>query len=404
MEVKQVYEILNTVNKEVMGETAITAEDLSGVITIGNEIFNANKVDNYVRKLINHIGKVIFVNRTYKGFSPNILMDGWEYGSILEKIDAEMPDAVENPSWELTDGESYDQDTFTAPKGVRATFFNDKTTFEVDISITERVVKESFSSLAQLNGFFSMIQTKIQNRLTMDYDNLKMRTINNMAMATLYEAYSSGTTFTTAGNTRAVNLLRRYWADGYDGGAEGTHSLTASNCLQNLDFLKYCSYYIGRYTDYITSMSILFNMGRRQRFTPKDKLHLVMLSDFKRAADVYLQSDTFNEQFTKLPEAETVPFWQGTGTDLSFTNLSALKGSINAPAYSAGEITVSKQSVDCGGIIAVMFDHDALGVCNKENRVPSHYNAKGEFFNYFYKSDAQYFNDYNENMVVFFVA
>ena len=116
MEVKQIYELMNTVTNEVLGKSDLVLEDLSNVVDVGTEIFNASAVDNYVRSLVDHIGKVVFVNRPYTGSVPSVLMDGWEYGSVCEKIIADMPEATENESWKLEDGTSYDPNIFYQPK------------------------------------------------------------------------------------------------------------------------------------------------------------------------------------------------------------------------------------------------------------------------------------------------
>lgn len=101
MEIKQVYELVNTTTQEVIGESGLVEEDLSNVVDVGAAIFNNSAFDAYVKSLVNHIGKVIFVNRPYRGSAPSVLMDAWEYGSVVEKIHSEMPQAVENESWEL---------------------------------------------------------------------------------------------------------------------------------------------------------------------------------------------------------------------------------------------------------------------------------------------------------------
>lgn len=406
MEVKQIYEILNSIKKESLGETAVINEDLSNVVEIGTTILSTMGVDNYVRSLVNHIGRVIFVNRTYKGKAPNVLMDGWEYGSILEKIDCDMPESVANDSWNLRDGTSYDQDTFHAPKNVRAKFFNGKVTFEVEMSYTEMQVKESFSNATQLNAFFSMIDTKIRNRFTLDYRNLIMRTINNFSAATIYNEFSDKLDtethkydFGNSSGVRAINLLGKYKAQ-----IAPTSDLTAETCLSNLDFLKFAAREMMLVSDRLSDMSTLFNIGKRERFTPKEKQHFVLLSEFAKSADIYLQSVTFHEEFTKLPDAETVVYWQGTGTDYNFNSTSTIHISTNKLFNKSNVAAESPVEMIIPGVIGCIFDHDALGVNNKDNRSPSHYNAKGEFVNFFYKSDAQYFNDYDENFVVFFVA
>lgn len=396
MEVKQIYTLINSVSGEVLGRNDIVTEDLAGIVDLGTEVFNQNAVDNYVKSLVNHIGKVIFVNRPYAGKVPSVLMDAWEFGSVLEKISADVPEAEENDTWNLTDGKSYDQDVFHKPT-VTAKFFNSKVTFEVPVSITERQVKESFSNAAQLNGFISMIYAAVEKSMTIKADALIMRTINNMIAETvLADAVAFGATeagdmtgadLSKASTARCVNLLKLY---NDKTGAETP--LTAAKAITDPDFIRFASYVMGTYADRLQSISTVFNVGKKERFTPKDMLHVVLLSDFAKAAQTYLYSDTFNRGDVLLPQAETVPFWQGSGQNYEF----ASTGNINIKE-SGGK------AVEISGVLGVMFDRDALGVCNLDRRVTTNYNAKAEFFNNYYKFDAGYFNDTNENFVVFFI-
>ena len=391
MEVKQIVTLINSVSGEVLGKTDIVKDDLTGVVDLGNEVFNQGAVDNYVKSLVNHIGKVVFVNRPYSGKIPSVLMDAWEFGSVLEKISAEIPAATENDTWNLTDGHEYKQDIFHKPV-VSAKFFNSKVTFEVPVSITERQVKESFSSAAQLNGFLSMIYSAVEKSMTIKTDALIMRTINNMIGETLFadaaKFTGSGKTlnYGSASTVRCVNLLYLY------NQAKGT-SLTADKCLTDGEFIRFASYQMGLYADRLQSISTLCNIGGKERFTPKDSLHTVLLSDFAKGAQAYLYADTKNMEQVLLPNAESVASWQGTGKDYGFAHTSA----INIKTSGNHEINIS-------GVLGVMFDRDALGVCNLDKRVTTNYNAKAEFFNNYYKFDAGYFNDTNENFVVFFVA
>ena len=396
MEVKQIYTLINSVSGEVLGKTDIVTEDLTGIVDLGEEVFNQNAVDNYVKSLVNHIGKVIFVNRPYAGKVPSVLMDAWEFGSVLEKISADVPEAEENDSWNLTDGTSYDQDVFHKPT-VTAKFFNSKVTFEVPVSITERQVKESFSNAAQLNGFISMIYAAVEKSMTIKADALIMRTINNMIAETVLadaQAFGataagdmSGTDLSSASTARCVNLLKLY-----NDKTGASTKLTAAKAITDPDFIRFASYVMGTYADRLQSISTVFNVGGKERFTSKDMLHVVLLSDFAKAAQTYLYSDTFNRGDVLLPQAETVPFWQGSGQNYEF----ARTGNINIKE-SGGK------AVEISGVLGVMFDRDALGVCNLDRRVTTNYNAKAEFFNNYYKFDAGYFNDTNENFVVFFI-
>ena len=383
MDVKQVYTLVNSATSEILGESAILNEDLSNVVDIGEQVFNANALDRYVKALVNHIGRVIFVNRAYRGGAPSVLMDGWEFGSVLEKVQADMPDASENESWELENGTSYDPNIFYQPK-VSAKFFNKRVTFEIPMSFTEKQVKQRFSNATQLNGFISMLFNNVDKAMTVKIDALIMRTINNMIGETVHSEYAAGN-YTASSGVRAVNLLYLYNQRYPDA------SLTAAKAPTDPEFIRFAAYEMSLYSDRLSKMSTLFNVGGKERFTPTDLLHVVLLSDFASAANVYLQSDTFHEQFTALPNAETVPYWQGSGTDYDFDSVSA----INIK-------TASNDTIALDGILGVMFDRDALGVSNLDRRVTTNYNAKAEFFTNFYKFDAGYFNDLNENFVVFF--
>lgn len=391
MNVKQIYELMNTVTNEITGKSDIVTEDLSNVVDIGKEIFDNTSVDNYVKSLVNHIGKVIFVNRPYTGNIPSMLMDSWEFGSVVEKISAEIPKASENSDWELENGKSYDTNVFYKPS-ISAKFFNKKVTFEVPMSFTELQVKESFSNVNQLNGFLSMLYNAVDKSMTIKIDGLVMRTINNMIAHTVNADYSTVTDddYSKASGIKAVNLLKLY-NDKF-----GT-SVTADNALTTPEFIRFASYVINLYRDRLSKISTLFNVGGKERFTSSDMLHIVLLSDFKASAKSYLYGDTYNENEVALPDAESVPYWQGSGTSYSFADVSKITVTIATGDNETVTRTIS-------GILGIMYDRDSMGVCNTDRRVTTNYNAKAEFYNNYYKFDASYFNDLNENFVVFFVA
>lgn len=386
MKVEQIYKIINTIYTEATGKSDVVNEDLTNIVDVGKNILEATDIDKYVNSLIDHIGKVVFVNRKYSGNVPSVLMDGWEYGSVREKITMDsLPEASENDSWDLVNGKTYSQEVFYKPN-VSAKFFDKKVTFEIPMSFTETQVKSSFSSAEQLNGFMSMIYNAIDTAMTARTNELIMRTINNMIGETFKDAFPvDSPDYTEAGNAKCVNLLKLYNT------AKGT-TLKASAALSDPDFIRYSSYIMGLYKDRLSTLSTLFNIGKKERFTNAENLTVVMLSNFAKASDVFLQSDTFHNELVKLPTATTVPYWQGSGSDYDVETCSSI------------DVSVSAGTVKTKGILAVMFDHDAVGVTNYNKRVTSFYNAKAEFINNYYKMDSSYFNDMNENFVVFYIA
>lgn len=384
MKVTQIASLLNATIPEVLGSETVVNEDLSNVVDLGKKVIDTDNVDNYVKKLVNHIGKVIFTDRLYNGNVPSVLMDSWEFGSVLEKVTADLPEAQESDTWKLENGKEYSQDVFYQPQ-VSAKFFNSKTTFEIPLSFTDTQVKESFSDVTQLNGFLSMLQTSVANAMTIRIDNLIMKTINNMTAETLVSELGTTPDSTKTG-VKAVNLLTLY--------TQSTgKTVTAEKAMADPDFIKFASYQIGIYQDRISKISTLFNVGGKERFTPIENSHLVLLSDFAKATDVFVAGDTYHDEKVSLPNNETVPFWQGSGTKYDFADTSSIDVK-----------TSSGKTVKFGGIIGVMFDTNAVGVSNLDQRVTSNYNAKAEFYTNYYKLDAGYYNDLNENFVVFFVG
>lgn len=378
MEIKQIYSLVNGATNEALGVEELVLEDLSNIVEVGNAVFNANAMDKYVKALVNRIGKIIFVNRVYEGSAPSVLMDGWEYGSVMQKVSMGLPEATENETWELTDGQSYDPHIFHAPKGVVAKYYNKYVTFEIDMSFTENQLKMSFNSVTELNGFISMLYTQVENSMTVKLDELIRRTINNMIAETVH----------TNNGARAINLLTLYKS-----AYPADTTITAATALNNPDFIRFAAYIIKVTHGRMRTMSTVFNEGNQPRHTPTDMAHIVLLEDFASGADVFLQSNTFHDELSALPTAERVPYWQGSGTSYAFADVSK----INVK-------TADGNVVEQGGILGVMFDRWALGVANIERKVTSQYTPNAEFFTNFYKYKAAYFNDFNENFVVFFVA
>lgn len=396
MEMKQVYELANEITSEVLGEEGgIVKEDLSNVVDVGEKILNSEKhVENFTRTLVDRIGKTVFVNRELQSTVPNVLMDAWEYGSILQKVSGTIPDATENKSWELEDGVDYSQDIFKKPV-VRQKFFDKRTTWEIPQSIADLQVKSAFADAISLNAFFSMLTNEVNKSLTIKNNGLVMRTLNHFIGTTLYDLSPEGN-YSGFGNARAVNILALYNAR-----TDITRKLTFEEMPYSPDFNRFFSYVIGLYIDRLSRPSTLFNIGGETRFTPTDKLHMAFLSDYYRASDVYLQSDVYHDNLTQLPKKNvtTIPFWQDGSQVFPLENNSKINITIGDENEQG-----TTHDIEADGILGVMWDYEALGVSNYKRRTTSHYNARAEFTNLWHKVEVGYFNDSNENFVVFYAA
>lgn len=376
MLITQTKEILKTIATEMLGpDNTIVTENLENLQDIGTELISQANVDTYVKKLVDKIGKVVFKNRLLNSTAPSLLVDSWEYGAILQKVRMKLIPAEENDAVKLVDGQSYDQNVFHQPT-VTATFYSKEITFEVPISYTTEQLKGSFNSESELNGFYNLLETTVQNSLTVKTDALIMRTIN----------YRIGKTFTKGLESQKINLLAGY-------NAVSGRSLTVTNCFQDEGFLKYAIAEIKNYQDRLKLPSSIFNDKKEESFTPVQNQKLVLLSDFKNAVDTHLIPVIQNSEHLRL-SSETVPYWQGSGAKFSFTDISKIDVTLDS----------SKEVAKVGGIVGILFDDEALKVGNLSQYVTTNYNAKGDFYTNYYKEQSGFFVDLAENFVIFYVG
>lgn len=383
MQVNQIYSILNDVMLEVTGQNVaeegepaafILNEDLSNIVDMGTKIFSNNWKDNYVKSLLDRIGREVFVDRTYEGYAPRVLRDSWEYGSIMSKTRCKIFDAKANPSWNLQKGETVNQFEFNPPD-VTQKFYNSKTAWQIDCSFTDYQLRESFTNAAAMNRFISMIENRIQTSMTIYIDSLIMRTINNFMAEKIH-----------AGNS-VIDVLAGF-------NATQESPISAAAAVSNKEFYRYLAYRTDLDIERFRAPSANFNIDDEANvtFTPREYAHFVLHSDFAAGMKVYLQADTYHENLVTLGDFETVPFWQAQGDAYQLATTSR----IDVKLASDNEVTVNRNY-----IIGILFDRDALGVLNDNRRVTSAYNANGEYWNNFYKVDTSYFNDLAENAIIY---
>ena len=385
MEVIQIHTLLNSVIEEITGEqSTLLNEDLSNVVDVGRSVFNATSYDKFTKSLVDHIGRVIFVDRKYEGTVPSVIYDGFEFGAVLEKIGSEIPEYTENETWDLQNGQSYDPNIFYG-SSVYAKFFSKYVTFEVPLSVTDKQAKSAFSSASELRRFVNMLFGKVEDAMVLASENLVMRTINGAIAETVYDDYGASLPGTKSG-VKAINLLYLY------NQAHSGATLTQAQALESPDFIRFASAEMMKVANRLKKVSVLFNVGGKKRFTPMKNLKIVLHSDFSSNAKAYLYSQTFHEDYVKLPKADEVPYWQGSGDDYAVDETMAID--VKLPSDNS-------KTVALDGILGVMFDEDCLGMLNFERYTTSDYNGKAEFTNYWHKQKVCAWLDTNENFVVF---
>lgn len=385
MEVTQIKDMINTWAEERCGDARfdeeqsqefIVNEDLSNIVDVGKRIVQAGWKDNFQQDMIDRIGIYVFSARRVRSYRHDILRKDSEYGSIMAKSRVKRFAATNNPTWGLQRGDTPDQFQFNPPT-TRTTFFNDKLAWEIDCSFPTVQLDSALINRYELQAWFDMIETTISQGIDDQIADLIDRGVNGF----IGEHINA--------QRGVVDLLANYVT------ATGDSSLTEDTMFTSEAFNRYCAYQYLVYKDRLRKKTSIFNMSTEAGYdtaTPPELLHFYLHTDAAKAIDVYLQSDVYHNDFTKIGNYESIPAWQSSGSEFEFSYTSRID--IKIPSDQS--VTVNRT-----GILGLMFDHDAIMMINQNRRVTSAVNARGEFYNNFYKLDSHIITDLWENGIVF---
>lgn len=397
MKINQVYEIVNTMTTEMLGDSVVLQEDLTNIVDVGTALENLNSekwLESAYGKLNDVIGRWIVVNRPFSSPILSVLLqDSWTYGSALRKISiTNLMDAEENPTWNLQVGKSVDPNIYYGAN-VAVTMFNTKDTFEIPLSVVDVQIREAFRSASDMAAFVSALYSMWTMSMDVKLAEFCRRVMNDMIAETVWAEYvdEAGTTLTDLGaktGVKAVNVLKKY-------NDEFGTQLTVATAVNNADFLRYLALQLMNHSDRMAELSGLYNMKGYPRHTPKDSEYqkVVMHSEIKNAAEVYLYSETFHDQYVQLINAVSVPYFQGVGQKYEFADTAKID-----------IITSQGHAVEIPAVLAVMFDRDAMMVSCIDKRIKSNYVPRQEFTNSWAKVDVGLLEFQDENMIVFFMA
>lgn len=370
MAVKKIYDIVNSVNSQTMGVKDLTVVDEQGLISLGETVLTTNGLaDTWLNSLAQRIGKTIISFREYKSKYSDMVLDSMQWGNIVQKIKVSMPLATEDESYSLVNGKSVDMYKVANPK-VTQSFFTTETPYQFYVTVKRTQLEEAFTSEGAMNGFIGAIYGEVQNAIELSLEGLARNCINNF----IAERFASGKSY--------FNLLKMY-------NDETNKALTVNTCLHDKEFLAYCVSRINLISKYMENMTLIYNDGTQKRHTPKSLQHLRVLEDFESRLETVVQYQAFRDGYVKLNNYHTTSFWQSIKKPDEINITTASKGT----------------SLLQSGIMAVLYDRDALGLYKKDSwNSTTPFNSAGGYYNTYYHHKELYFNDLSENFVVFYLA
>lgn len=371
MDTNQIYGLVNSVTAQAFGNTALTAVDTAGLVSLGNEVLSSSQnTENFLNVLCQRIGRTVYHYRAYRNKLRNLVLESdMEWGAILQKIDMKMPAAVNDDAYDLVDGQSVDPWVIAKPD-VSQKLFVGRNPYMFRITISRKTLKEAFLSESAMGAFITFVFGKIRNKIEASLEELARAAMN------------TGIAETSA--SQRINLVTKYNAE-----MSPATALTPQTALRTPEFLAYAVGQINLYSDYLTDLSVLYNDGTNETFSPKEDQRLTVLSSFERHLETVVQYQAFHDGYVKLNNYETINFWQA--------------------AQSPDEILIDRPSdgatTALENVVAVIHDRDAVGVYQMDEEImTTPVNARGLYYNTFYHILRNQFLDRSENFLVFLLA
>jgi len=366
MTTDHIYTLVNSIAAQAMGHSGIVTADADTLVALGNTVLaSSSNTEAFLNALIQRVGKTIIDFRRYRNKLSDMVLNDFEYGMILQKVKVKMPEAVDDPTYDLVDGQSEDPWTVYKPDVIQKLFVK-RTPYMFAQTISRQALKEAFTSPEAMGQFIGAVMGEMRNAVELSLENLGRVTIANMISET----------------SNVIDLVTEY-----NTLVNPSPNLTAATAIFDKDFIAYAIRRINETFDMMQSVTELFNDGSVARFTPREDCRVKMLSTFVRAAETVVQYAAFNEELVRVDNTYLkVPYWQDSQTP--------------------DEIDIQRASdqtnITLANIIAVVHDRDACGMYRIEeeaNTTPL--NPKARYYTTFLHEQQLWFNDLSENFVVF---
>lgn len=377
MTVNQIYSLLNDTAAQVFGADAVDTLDLSGMLSLRDQVFPAG-ADAFLGALVDRIGKTVIRTLDFTATFPKLLMSEFEFGAILQKINIAPFDAKPQEAWNVGDV-GFTPTLYNIDKAdVSVDFFKGANTFEIDVTIPDVMFKTAFTSAEAMDAFITAIFDSISTSLNTHLENETRLAI----MGLVAEKVKA--------DNGVVNLLSLY-------NATVVTPIDAAAALYDPDFLRFAGRVIRNYIKYMAKPSVLYNTAGRVRATSRENMHVMLLTEFVSATEVFYESGVYNRDLIQLPYYTEVEYWQGTGDSApNYDDVSTIK--VKAPSAADKD-----DPMEITGVIGIVCDREAIGIGLYDRFSAADRNNRNRYTNYTEGATIQHFIDTSENAVIFVI-
>ena len=376
METNQIYGLINDVNAQTIGTENLTILNTEQLVALGEFLFNSGSVDLWTNTLLSRIASTKISYRAYQSKLGIYAVSDITMGLIMQKIKVDMPNAVEDVTTQLQDGESVDMYIVSKPTAHQKLFA--KRTPATFFRTTQRKwLREAFTSESAMGSFLAAVQGEVNNKIELTQENLARLTMANF-MAIISQTSS-----------RVIDLVTEYNA------LTDNDVPTGEGALLDEGFCRYALGRMNKIAKYMETMSRLYNDGSVDRHSPKGSQRFVSLIDFRTALETQVQWAAFNERYVATKNGVEVPYWQSAKSPFDI-KLRIHEGTEDT------EDTDDDVDITLSNVVGMIHDVDAFGTYRKEmDVITTPVNARGAYYNTFWHLNDLYFNDVSENGILF---
>lgn len=376
MDTNQIYDLINDVNKQTIGTENLTILNTEQLVALGDYLFNSGSVDLWTNTLLSRIASTKISYRAYQSKLGIYAVSDITMGLIMQKIKVDMPNAVEDVTTQLQDGQSVDMYIVSKPTAHQKLFA--KRTPATFFRTTQRKwLKEAFTSESAMGSFLAAVQGETNNKIELTQENLARLTMANF-MAIISQTSS-----------RVINLVTEYNA------LTDNDVSTGEAALLDEGFCRYALGRMNKIAKYMETMSRLYNDGTVDRHSPIGSQRFVSLIDFRTALETQVQWAAFNERYVSTKNGVEVPYWQSAKSPYD------IKLRIHEGTEDTSD-TDDDVDITLTNVVGMIHDVDAFGTYRKDmDVITTPVNARGAYYNTFWHLNDLYFNDVSENGILF---
>lgn len=380
MKYEQIAAILNDVLvPNMLGEEYTITDEQTTFIDLGTKIENitADQLKDYTGDFVGAVVKSWLDERVFSKQINRLYRDYYEFGGIIQRVKSGLMEVTDDVSTNLEHGTVYQQDKFIG-FDMDNKVYTQQAGFELDWSIPNNMWKVAFSSPAELMKLVGYIGNRAEQTVRANIFAIQLAVVRKMVL-------------THAANR--IKLVTLYNAT-FNAG-EGATPITAAEAETDATFLRWASEQIVLIKKALTDISAKGNDGTVTTYSPIEDIDVIMLSKFATDIKFNMTSDVFNKELVDIGDYEELNFLQNSGTSI-IPDIAINGDVIETVGEGASAVTTHVEKV-----VAIVYDKYAAGITSHGERVTSHYNAKGDFTNYFRRIPATYYCDTRENTIVF---